>query len=406
MNQECRTRSGNKTNKIALTIGIVCIGAYLTNYYLRHILSVLTPKLLEVEGFTVEHIALLSSIYMFFYASGQLVNGFIGDYISPRKLASLGIFVAGTVSIVFPLLCNRFLQMVLWAFFGFALSMVRGPFMKIISENTSSNRARKICMFFSFASFAGPLIASLFAMIGNWKWAFIIAGAVSVLASVITYTALTTMERKGQISYKVNKGQGIKSIFEVFKIDKFVFYMIISAIVEMGGTSISFWIPTFLTDKLLLAKETANLLFTLMYIACSLMPFVTLLIFRLMKERDILLLRITFLMSAFFFVMMLFSHNLWVSLLLLFLARMSLSCSSALLWSIYIPGLGKTGRVSSVNGVLDCTGYIFAAVANLLFAGAMSSVGWNTVILLWSGIGAIGLIATFTVNAFGARSVK
>ena len=77
---------------------------------------------------------------------------------------------------------------------------------------------------------------------------------------------------------------------------------------------------------------------------------------------------------------------------------MAMSCPSALLWSIYIPGLGKTGRVSSVNGILDCTGYIAAAVANILFAGIMSRAGWNTVILLWASIGVVGIIATLAVN--------
>lgn len=75
-------------------------------------------------------------------------------------------------------------------------------------------------------------------------------------------------------------------------------------------------------------------------------------------------------------------------------ALMSLSCSSALLWSIYIPGLGKTGKASSVNGILDCTGYVAAAASNIIFAGAMKGIGWNGIFVLWSVIGIIGVIAT------------
>jgi len=77
------------------------------------------------------------------------------------------------------------------------------------------------------------------------------------------------------------------------------------------------------------------------------------------------------------------------------IALMSMSCTSALLWSIYIPSLGKTGRVSSVNGVIDCIGYIAAAGANLLFANVMGNVGWHTVYVLWASMGVIGLISTF-----------
>ena len=68
---------------------------------------------------------------------------------------------------------------------------------------------------------------------------------------------------------------------------------------------------------------------------------------------------------------------------------------SSMLWSIYIPGLGKTGRASSANGVLDCTGYVAAALANLLFGGIATGAGWQTVLLLWASVGIIGLATTF-----------
>ena len=387
-----------KSYNKAVIIGIVCITTYLTNYYMRHILSVLTPKLLEVGGFTVEHIGLLSSVYMFFYAAGQLVNGFIGDYISPRKLSSAGIFISGIVLMIFPFTNSEIFHIAIFAVFGFALSMVRGPFMKIISENTSPNQARTICIFFSFAGFAGPLIASLFAIINNWRWVFIAAGGVSAIFSAVAYAVFTKMEYSGEISYKISKSQNFRSLFEVFKIDKFVFYMVIAALAEMGGMSISFWIPTFLTENLVFSKDAANMIFTFISVMRSVVPFLTLIVFRLIKEKDIALLRASFLVSTVLFVGMLLSQNRWITLLLLIVALMAMSCPSALLWSIYIPGLGKTGRVSSVNGILDCTGYIAAAVANMLFAGIMSRVGWNTVILLWASIGVVGIIATLAVN--------
>ena len=270
--------------------------------------------------------------------------------------------------------------------------------MKIISENTSPNQARIICIFFSFAGFAGPLIASLFAMVNNWQWVFVAAGSVSTIVSAVSYAVFTKMEQSGKITYKISKSQSFGSLLAVFKIDKFVFYMAIAALAEMGGVSISFWIPTFLTENLLFSKDAANMIFTFISVMRSIVPFLTLIVFRLIKEKDIALLRASFLVSTVLFVGMLLSQNRWITLLLLIVALMAMSCPSALLWSIYIPGLGKTGRVSSVNGILDCTGYIAAAVANILFTGIMSRAGWNTVILLWASIGVAGIIATLAVN--------
>ena len=49
-------------NKKAMTIGMLSIFSYIINYVLRMLLSVLTPTLLETGKFTVELIALVSSI--------------------------------------------------------------------------------------------------------------------------------------------------------------------------------------------------------------------------------------------------------------------------------------------------------------------------------------------------------
>lgn len=386
-----------ETKKAAI-IGFVCIATYLANYYLRNILSVLTPQLLDTGKFTVEHIGVLSSTYMFFYAAGQLVNGFLGDLLSPKKMVTAGILVAGFSSIIFPFISAEVLHILCFAVFGFGLSMVRGPLMKIISENTNPNHARTICVFFSFASFAGPLVASLFAMLNKWHWVFIAAGVVAIAVALIAYAVLNSMENKKQITYKTSKGEGFSSILSVFKIEKFAFYMVIACLVEICAASISFWIPTFLTENLLFTKNTANIIFTAISVVRSFMPFVALAIFRASKEKDIAMMRISFSISAVMFACLLITPNRWFALAVLLLALMAMSCSSALLWSIYIPGLGKTGKVSSVNGVLDCTGYVAAAVANMLFAGIMAKVGWNAVFILWSSMGIIGVIATLFAN--------
>ena len=382
----------------ATWIGTTCIAAYVVNYYLRHVLSVLTPQMLEVGRFTVEQIARLSSTYMLLYAAGQLVNGFLGDFLSPKKMVFFGLILAGVATAAFPFIPHELLQILCFAVFGFALSMTRGPLMKIISENTKPNHARLICVFFSFASFAGPLIASVFALLNNWRNSFIAAGIVTFAVAVLAYVVITAMETRGMLQYQSTKGQGVSSILSVFKIEKFVFYMVIACLVEIGAASISQWIPTLLTDGFGFEKNAANGLYSAIATVRSLMPFVALAIFRLTKERDVAMMRVTFLLAAVLFALLVIAPNRWIGLLLLSLALMAMSCTSALLWSIYIPGLGKTGKVSSVNGVIDCTGYIAAALANLLFASVMSNVGWNGVFCLWAGIGVIGFVSTLFVR--------
>ena len=203
------------------------------------------------------------------------------------------------------------------------------------------------------------------------------------------------MEAKGFISYIKTEVKGVTSILAVFKIENITFYIIVACLVEISAASISQWLTTFLTVPLGFAKESANLLYSGISVCRSFMPFVALAIFRAVNEKDLPMMRVTFSIATVMFALLIFAPNRWMSIALLTVALMSMSCTSALLWSIYIPSLGKTGRVSSVNGVVDCIGYIAAAAANLLFANVMSNIGWNMVYILWASIGAIGLGTTF-----------
>ena len=63
----------------AALIGAVCIISYIVSYYMRNVLSVLTPDMLETGRFTKSYIGMLSSSYFVSYAVGQLINGIAGD---------------------------------------------------------------------------------------------------------------------------------------------------------------------------------------------------------------------------------------------------------------------------------------------------------------------------------------
>ena len=284
--------------KRAAAIGTTAIAVYVANYYLRHILGVLTPTLLGTGLFSVDGIAALSSVYMLFYAAGQVANGFLGDILSPKRMAVIGLFVAGSVMMLFPLLPSGFLQIVCFAVLGYGLSMMRGPLMKIISENTKSNHARLICVFFSFSSFAGPLIASLFAMIRGWQNVFFIAGAISLFFAAAAFVVFTAMERRGTITYKRTEVRGIGSILAVFRIEGIAFYLVVACLVEIAAASISQWITTFLTGALGFSPDNANFLYSGISIARSFMPFVALALFRATGERDLPLMRVAFTVSS------------------------------------------------------------------------------------------------------------
>lgn len=370
-------------------IGTVCILTYIASYYMRNLLGVLTPAMLDTGEYTKEYIGILSSVYMIFYAIGQLTNGVLGDNFSPKRMVIAGLLITGLASIIFPYSGNGILQVVSFAFLGYGLSMLRGPLMKIISENTSTRHARIICSFFSSSGFIGAFIAGLFAVMFHWDIAFIVAGALVYVIALVAYVILTYLEREEILTYKFVKNEKTSDIFSAFRADKFVFYMIIGILVEIASTSISFWIPTYLTENLSFNNNSANVIFIVKSLLHSFSPFIAIFIYKYAND-EIKIIKYSFLASSILFVGILFTKSVWINITMFLLSLVISGFASAMLWSIYIPSLKKTGKVSSANGILDCAGYVGAAAANMVFAEIAGNIGWNGVIIIWAIIMILG----------------
>ena len=103
----------------------------------------------------------------------------------------MGCCIAGGGMALFPMWNNTVLNIIAFAMLGFGFSMLRGPLMKVIAENMSPTAAETVCMLFSVASFAGPLLASLLAVIFKWKLVFFVTAAFSVAMGVGSFVYFT-----------------------------------------------------------------------------------------------------------------------------------------------------------------------------------------------------------------------
>ncbi len=385
-----------------LKIGVLSVLTYFAGYYIRSILSVITPQLLLTGEYTKEYIGLLSSLFFLFYAIGQLINGFIGDIIKPKYMLLTGMSIAGIVQIIFPLASIGALQIICFSLFGFGLSMMRGPLVKTISENMDLKYSRLFCMGLSISTFLGPLATSVLALIFEWKMLFFVAGVITLLVAVLCFLILTRFEKKGYIRQNELKQSKKFALFDVFKLKNFLFFMSIAAITEICNTSIAFWIPTYLTEHLKINASASTLIFSAMSLLKAVCPFLCLAILRLFKNNDVKMVRTLYVPAGLLFVVMFFVKIPFINILAFLVAIMLTSIIGSDMWSSYIPSLGKTGMVSTANGVLDFTGYAFTSLSNIIFASLMTSLGWNAVILTWASLMLLGF--TFTLFVKNSKS--
>ncbi len=379
----------------AWRIGSLCIATYLASYVTRNILSVSTPEMIKEAFFTKEYTGLLSSVCFIFYAVGQLINGFIGDMVHPKYMIIIGLGVSSISTFAIPLFDNRIIHFTAFALIGFGLSMLRGPLMKVISENTAATHARMICTLFSMAGFAGPLIASLLSIFFEWRAVFTVTGIISVFITVASVTVISLLEKRGEIKFTPKKEKGVlNSILSVFKLEDFFFYMFISALGEIAGSSITFWIPTYTTEHLGFSGDAASTIYSVVSLTTLFTPFITLVIYEKLIRNGVKLALVMYVLSAVFFIAVRFTTAPLVNVIMLIIAKMAAAAASSIVWSAYIPGLARSGKVSSANGVIDAAGYAMASLANVIFSGSVSRLGWGGIVNMWYIIMLIGAAAS------------
>ncbi len=385
----------DKNTQKAWRIGSFCIAIYLASYVTRNILSVSTPEMIKEAFFTKEYTGLLSSICFIFYAAGQLINGFIGDRVHPKYMIIMGLGISSVSTFVIPIFDNRILHFTAFALIGFGLSMLRGPLMKVISENTAATHARMICTLFSMAGFAGPLIASILSIFFKWRAVFTATGVISVIITVLAVAAITTLEKRGEIKFVPKYDKGIAGILNVFKLEDFIFYMLISSIGEIAGSSITFWIPTYTTEHLGFSNDAASTIYSVVSFSTLFTPFITLLIYEKLIRNGIKLALVMYVISAVFFIAVRFIAAPVLNVSMLIIAKMAAAAASSIVWSAYIPGLARSGKVSSANGVIDAAGYAMASLANVLFSTFVGRLGWGGIVNMWYIIMLIGAAVSF-----------
>lgn len=385
----------DKNTQKAWRIGSFCIATYLASYVTRNILSVSTPEMIKEAFFTKEYTGLLSSICFIFYAAGQLINGFVGDRVHPKYMIIMGLGISSVSTFVIPIFDNRILHFTAFALIGFGLSMLRGPLMKVISENTAATHARMICTLFSMAGFAGPLIASILSIFFKWRAVFTATGVISVIITVLAVAAITTLEKRGEIKFVPKYDKGIAGILNVFKLEDFIFYMLISSIGEIAGSSITFWIPTYTTEHLGFSNDAASTIYSVVSFSTLFTPFITLLIYEKLIRNGIKLALVMYVISAVFFIAVRFTAAPVLNVSMLIIAKVAAAAASSIVWSAYIPGLARSGKVSSANGVIDAAGYAMASLANVLFSTFVGRLGWGGIVNMWYIIMLIGAAVSF-----------
>ena len=385
----------NKNALNALYIGFLCSVSYLAVYFARNILSAVSPEMLE-GGFDTEYLGQASSLYFITYAVGQLINGLIGNKVPAKIMIGSGLILAGILNLVFPLIISESPTgaLVVYAVIGFFLSMIYAPMTRVVAENTDPMYTHRCSLGYTFSEFLGTPLAGIAAAFLTWQSTFFSGSAFLCIMGCIIFAVFTSFEKKGIISASpvVVKAADGKARFGVLLKRGIVKFTLISIITGVVRTSVVFWMPTYISQKLEFSAETSSLIFTVATFVIAFSTFVSVFTYERLGRSMDLTLFVMFIASSVFFILLFFVKTPIFNILFLVLAIMSSNSAASMIWARYCPGLRDTGMVSGVTGFLDFVSYLSASVSSTLFAGAVESIGWNKLILIWAGLMVFGVV--------------
>lgn len=382
----------------AILLAVMCMFSYLGCYIARNVLSVVSPQMIKTGLFTVENIGLLSTGYMICYGVGQFINGVLGDIVKAKYMISGGLILAGICNVCITSINHITLIIIVYSLTGFFLSMIYAPLMKIVAENTHPVYASRCSLTFSVAFYLGTPIASMLAVLFQWKMAFVACGVILVVMGIVCFSVYTIFEMKGVI--KNQKEEKIKALhFDVPTLLKLGIVQItaVSILTGVVRTSVVFWVPTYLSNYLNLSKGLTASVFTVINLVVSIAaPISMILLYDFLLKRSMKGMLFTmFGLGVVSFLMMFITRNPIINTIFLALALFSAEGGSTMVFCVYCPSIGKTGMVSTVTGFLDSASYLGAAIANLLFANIVVKIGWQNLILVWMFFMIIGVGISF-----------
>lgn len=386
----------NKKIKVrnAIMLGGMCSISYLAVYLARNILGTVSPQMIDGGAFTTEQIGTLSSLYFIVYAIGQLINGAIGDRIKAKYMISVGLAMAGVCNLVFSRVSGTPLAaFCAYGMTGFFLSMIYGPMTKVVAENTEPIYATRCSLGYTFASFFGSPLAGVLAVFLTWQSVFTVSSAALLAMGAICFTVFNIFEKKGIVKYNQykkskEKGGSIKVLIK----NKIVKFTLISVITGVVRTTVVFWLPTYISQHLGFSSEKSAMIFTVATFVISMTAFVAIFIYERLNRNMNLTILLAFISAAVCFALVYFLKTPTPNIIFMILAIMSSNCAASMLWSRYCPSLRDTGMVSGATGFLDFMSYVAASASSTIFANAVSSIGWNGLIIVWFSLMIAGIV--------------
>ncbi len=360
-------------------------------YYLGRVnLATAIPDIQVDLGFSARQVGLISTGFFWAYAVGQLINGQLGNVLSPRRLVFLGMLLSAALNLVFGAASAWLFLLLLWSLNGYFQATGWGPILQLLSNWLSDEQRRSVSAIFGSCFVAGNALTWLLTgwLIANlgWRAAFTIPAVLMAAGGLAWYAAVRDNPQEKVDRHTHDSPMDWSGRFFSGLLGSVLrFWPLVLAAVFLGFAlvSIIIWTPTYFVQVGGLEIGPASTL-------SALLPFAgiagTLAIGwftgRYLAQRESGALAVLLVLLAVFFAAYpLFPFQLVLSTAALMLIGALLYGASSLLLTLMPMILGGEKETSGTAGLIDFSFNIGAGLSGGIVGLMLDRASWEVVFL-------------------------
>ena len=379
--------------KINATIFLFTV-TYTVSYMTRINLGAMITEIVARTDMTKPMLSAAVTGSAVFYGFGQLLSGYIGDRVSPKRLVFLGLLVTAVMNLLIPLCGNHIQMAAVWCVNGLSQAFMWPPLVKLMvglfSQSDYQRSSTTVNWGCSFGSIAIYLLSPLMINLGSWKLLFFVTAACGFIMALCwnRFCIEPVFEKTEKTCRTVPGDRKDARLFTPLLI------AIMAAIVLHGALrdGVATWMPSFVSETFRLSSQV------------SILSGVCLPVFAIISLRLALALYQRMPGKPLHCAALVFSLGAVAALILALVSGTSpvgaIACMAVLTGSMHgvnlmlicmvPPFFQRHGNISTVSGILNSCTHIGSAISTYGIALLSESAGWQATAFMWFLIAALG----------------
>jgi MFS family permease len=239
-------------------------GAYVLNYAARQAVFAMYPSLQRDLGMDDASLGLIGAVFLWTYAIGCPVAGFVGDRMSKQRLVVASAVFWSLVTIATGVVGGGAAMIGCRAVLGVAQSLFMPTAVALVADAHPPRLRSRAIAILTTAQIVGTIAGNVFggwmADMGRWRAAFFQLGGAGLVYAVMLAIGLgrrTSLASESSPEALVRRDDPVPPMWALLGIPSFLVLLVAFPCFVFGLWLIYGWLPTFLHDKFQLSQRDA-----------------------------------------------------------------------------------------------------------------------------------------------------